>query len=84
MSNPLLSLSDGELYKIIGVTVNIKLNNHDDTITGVIFSIIRESKLLFLLSKDSESGSLCSFMVNLLQIKEIQLSDVQLDVSREI
>lgn len=41
-----IDLNESDLSKIAGVTVDVKLTNSDKVITGVIFTIVKQSNLL--------------------------------------
>jgi hypothetical protein len=76
-------LSEHEISKIIGLTVDIKMNRiEDEIITGVVFSYIKANNLLVLLKKDEKDTLMInSLVVNLKHLKEIKISDRKIDVS---
>ena len=76
-------LSENEISKIIGLTVDIKMNRiEDDVITGVVFSYIKANNLLVILKKDeNDTLMINSLVVNLKHLKEIKISDIKIDVS---
>jgi hypothetical protein len=45
-SNKLSKLTDTDLSKILGLTVDIELNNQNERLTGMIYSLLKEKKFL--------------------------------------
>lgn len=76
--NTLASLTENNIAKIIGLTVDITITN--TTLTGIIFSIIREANLLLLLMKGKEEDNMASVFINTKQITNIQISQMQLEI----
>ena len=74
-------ISDEELSKIIGLTVDIEIENNNEKITGNIFSVLKSHNLLILLKYDSiNSGSINSCLINVKYIKKISISDKKIEV----
>jgi hypothetical protein len=75
-------LSENDISKIIGLTVDIKMKMaENEIITGQVFSFIRENNILILLQKDDKDPLIInSFFVNLKQLKEIKISNNKIDV----
>jgi hypothetical protein len=74
------SLSDSEISKILGLTVKI-VTNFEDEFTGVIYSIMKSSNLLVLLSKDErEANAVNSVIININHIKDIRRSSLTYSV----
>lgn len=44
--NMLNNLSDADLSKILGLTVDIELNNQAENITGMIYSLLKQKNFL--------------------------------------
>lgn len=44
--NDLNNLNDTDLSKIIGLTVDIQLNNDSNILTGMIYSLLKDKKYL--------------------------------------
>lgn len=76
------SLSEIDLSKAIGVTVEITFQKSNTKLTGNIMSIIKKANLLILVNKpeDEKQGNLTSYTININQIKSIKLCDKQVDV----
>ena len=77
-------LSENEISKIIGLTVDIKLKMaENDVITGQVFSFIRANNILILLQKDDKDPLIVnSFFVNLKHLKEIKISNNKINVNK--
>ena len=45
-ANILNSLTDADLSKILGLTVDINLNNCEEKITGMIYSLLKQKNFL--------------------------------------
>lgn len=73
------SLSQVDLTKAIGMTVELTFNKSSVKLTGNIMSIIKSSNLIVLVSKGKDSN-LISYIVNIEQIKSIELSKAQEDI----
>lgn len=75
------SLSQVDLTKAIGMTVDLSFNKSNIKLTGNIMSIIKTSNLIVLVSKGKEKDSnLTSYIINIAQIKSIELSKVQEEI----
>jgi hypothetical protein len=44
--NILNNLNDADLSKILGLTVDIELNNNNEKITGMIYSLLKQKNFL--------------------------------------
>jgi hypothetical protein len=83
------NLSDNDISKIIGLTVNVKLNNQDNYITGVIFTVLKAQKMLIckiillilkVLNKD-ENKNITSHIINIPYLEEIKISTDKIQVN---
>ena len=75
------SLSQVDLTKAIGMTVELSFNKSNIKLTGNIMSIIKTSNLIVLVSRGKEKDSnLTSYIINIEQIKSIELSKVQEEI----
>lgn len=45
-SNSLSSITDADLSKILGLTVDIELNNIEEMFTGTIYSVLKHNNFL--------------------------------------
>lgn len=45
-SNILYNITDADLSKILGLTVNIQLNNQKEKLTGMIYSFLKQKSFL--------------------------------------
>ena len=61
------------------MTVELTFNQSNVKLTGNIMSIIKSSNLIVLVSKGKDSN-LISYIVNIEQIKSIELSKAQEDI----
>lgn len=66
------SLSQVDLTRAIGMTVELTFNKSSVKLTGNIMSIIKSTNLIILVSKGKDSN-LTSYIVNIEQIKSIEL-----------
>lgn len=74
------NLPDNHITNMIGLTVDVKLNNCDDIITGLVFTIVKSNNLLILLRKD-ENETINSYVINIDNLNEIKISDERINVS---
>jgi len=45
-ANILNNLNDADLSKILGLTVDIELNNNNEKITGMVYSLLKQKNFL--------------------------------------
>jgi len=75
-----MEMNENNISNIMGLTIDIKMKNSEETITGVVYSIL--NGLLVLLVKDENDVTVInSFIVNLNNLKEIKLSERKYDVN---
>ena len=75
-------MNESEISKIIGLTVDVKMNGSDEVITGLVFTLVKSNSLLILLKRDEIDPLIInSYVVNLNHIKEITVSSSKYDVS---
>ena len=75
-------MNESEISKIIGLTVDVKMNGSDEVITGLVFTLVKSNSLLVLLKRDENDPLIInSYVVNLNHIKEITVSQSKYDVS---
>ena len=73
------NLSESEVIKIIGLTVDIKISNLDEIITGLVYTLMKSNNMLILLRKD-ENDQINSFIINIEHLSEIKLSKTKIQV----
>lgn len=70
-----MDLNEKEISKVLGRTVRIKTKLNDEFV-GIIYSLIKSSNLLVLLSKDlNDQSAINSLIINLNHIVEINLNE---------
>lgn len=78
-----MEVNENNISNIMGLTIDIKMKNSDEVITGLVYSIL--NGLLVLLVKDEKDVTVInSFIVNLNNLKEIKLSERKYDVQFNI
>jgi hypothetical protein len=74
-----MEMNENNIQNIMGLTIDIKMKNSEQTITGVVYSIIN-GLIVILVKDESDVTVINSFIVNLNNIKEIKLSERKYDV----
>ncbi len=75
-------LTENDLSKVVGMTVDIKMNNREDVITGYVYTIMKSNNLLVLLQSE-ENEQINSVIINLKYLSDIKLSSVSEKVNYE-
>jgi hypothetical protein len=75
-------LTDDEISKIIGLTVDVVVDKSPESIiTGVIYSVLKSNNMLILLRRDEkEIHSINSYLINISHIKDIKQSNEKIEV----
>ncbi len=73
------NLSESQISKIIGLTVDVKMKYSDEIIEGVIFSLIKANNMLILLKKD-DADQISSYIINLEYLSDIKVSNSNIEV----
>ena len=73
-------ISDNDITKIIGLTVECKVNNN--LIIGVVYSLIKSKNMIVLICNNPlvNNNSLASYLINLNYIESIKIADIQLNI----
>lgn len=93
-ANILNSLNDADLSKILGLTVDIEMNNYNqEKITGMIYSLLKQKNFLIrkfeqikilinlvLKNEEAEPNQISSVFINIMEIKSIQISQRKMNV----
>jgi len=93
-SNVLNNITDADLSKILGLTVNIQLNNHKEKLTGMIYSFLKQKSFLIciykikfhllVLKKENEENQIKSIFINIKEIQSIEISEIRMNVINSI
>lgn len=76
-----LNLTESEISKIIGLSIEITLKNQTDIIKGIVYSFIKNNNLLILIRRDDvDHNSINSVIVNINQISSIKHSETKEEV----
>ena len=72
-----------KIENLLGLTVEISLNNNKKII-GNIFTINPNSQILILVYKNKENDNFNVSIINMLEIKKLELSKNQIDINVDI
>ena len=73
---------NSKIENLLGLTVEIVLNNNKK-IKGDVFTINEKSKIIILINKNKENKKFNISMININEIKKIELSKEQMDINTE-
>ena len=71
---------NSKIENLLGLTVDILLTNNKK-ISGYIFTINEKSKIIILINKNKENKNFNITIINIFEIKKIELSKEQIDIN---
>jgi len=74
------NLSENDITKVIGLTVDIKMIGSDEIITGFVYTFLKSNNMLILLRKEI-NDQITSFIINLNYLSEIKISNTTIEVN---